>query len=90
MRTPLRNETSPESALLFRAKDGEESGLARAVRTDETDAIAVVDCTGNVVEERSSAKAFGDTLRNQDRRHILSVRSRALAPAPWEVSLLGH
>ena len=76
--------------LLFRAEDGEESGFARAVRADEADAVAIVNGEGDVLEERSGAEAFGDILRNQDRRHILSLRGRALAPAPWEVSLLGH
>ncbi len=74
MRTPLRKETSPESGTLFRAEDGEESGFAGAVRTDEADAIAVMDCAGDVVEKRSSAEAFGDILRDQDRRHTLSLR----------------
>ncbi len=64
--------------LLFRAEDGEESGFASAVRTDEADAIAVVDGAGDVVEERSSAEAFGDVLRDQDRRHISSLRAREL------------
>ena len=67
--------------LLFRAEDGEESGFACAVRTNEADAIAVVDCAGDVVEERSSAEAFGDILRDQDRRHVSSLRWRDLRPA---------
>ena len=71
----------PGVGLLFRAEDGEESGFACAVRTDEADAIAVVDCAGDVVEERSSAEAFGDILRDQDRRHIFSLRGGDLARA---------
>ena len=43
MRTPLRNETSPESGCLLCAEDGEESGFASAVRADEANPIAVVD-----------------------------------------------
>jgi len=72
--------------LLFRAEDGEKSGFAGAVRTDKAYAISVVDCAGNVVEERSDAEAFGDILRDQDRRHIFSLReeiSGDLACVPW-------
>lgn len=64
--------------LLFRAEDGEQSGFASAVWTDEADAIAIVDCAGDAVEKRSSAEALGDFLRDQDRRHTFSLRVRDL------------
>jgi hypothetical protein len=40
-----------------------------------------VDGTGDAVEERRSAEAFGDILRNQDRRHTFSLRGSALRSA---------
>jgi hypothetical protein len=36
--------------------DGEERGLARAVRADERDAVAIVDAKGSVLEERAPAE----------------------------------
>src|ERR1039458_8944792 len=88
--------------LLFRAEDGEKSGFACAVGANEADAIAVMDCAGDVVKEGSSAEAFGDILCDQDRRHIPSLRGRDIQPAspafiresPWISSFraggLGH
>src|ERR1039458_5942664 len=75
--------------LLFRAEDGEESGFARTVRTDEPDAVAVVDGAGDVVEQRYSAEAFGDILRDQDRRHTLSLRGSHLHRA-WSTFSLSR
>jgi hypothetical protein len=43
------------------------------VGTDEADAVAVVDGEGEVVEEWIGAEAFGDVLRDQDRRHVSSL-----------------
>ena len=59
--------------LLLGAEDSEQRGFARAVGTDEADAIAVVHGEGDVVEERIGAEAFGDVLRDQDRRHVSSL-----------------
>jgi hypothetical protein len=71
----------PGIGLLFRAEDGEESRFASAVRSDEAYAIAVMDGAGNVFEERNGAEAFGDTLRDQDRRLTLSLRGSAIQSA---------
>ena len=51
----------------------EHRGFARTVGTDEADAIAIVNRKGDVVEERNGAEAFGDVLRDQDRRHLFSL-----------------
>ena len=70
--------------LLFGAEDREECGFACAVGTDKADAVTVVDGKGNVIEERMSAEAFGDVLRDQDRRHVLSLRSHGRCyPNTW-------
>jgi hypothetical protein len=66
----------PGIGLLFRAEDGEESGFAGAVWADEADAIAVVNCAGDVVKERNGPEALGDILRNQDRWHSFSLPGR--------------
>ena len=42
--------------LLLRREDGEECGFAGAVRADEADAIALVNCEGNVVERGVAPK----------------------------------
>ena len=62
--------------LLFAIEKREESGFTCAVGADQANAIAVLDGKGNLVEQRKSAEAFSDVLRNQNRRHVLSLLSR--------------
>ena len=70
--------------LLLGAEDGEEGGLAGAVGTDEADAIPVVDGEGEVIEQGSGAEAFGDVLRDEDRRHVFSLGERGRTSTPEE------
>jgi hypothetical protein len=40
--------------------EGEEGGFARAVGSDEADAVTGVDLQRNVFEKRAAAEGFGD------------------------------
>jgi len=64
--------------LLLLENDGEEGGLARAVRPDKRDTVAVVHAEGGVFEEHASAQGH---LQITNRKHELSVPWRTICAA---------
>jgi len=55
--------------LHFACQHGQQGGLAGTIRANEPDAVAIVYGKGNVLEEWRRAKALGDALCIQNRRH---------------------
>ena len=63
--------------LVLGAENGEQRGFACAIGPDQADTVAIVDGERDTVEERIGAEALGDILRDQNRRHVSSLRGRA-------------
>ena len=73
-------------------EDGEQRGLARAVRPDQADAVAFIHGKRNIFKQGRRAKALAHALRVQDWRHRLLVyleRSRTVFPGTPPPPFLG-
>ena len=62
-----RRSDSPRIGLFDASEDAHESGLATAVGTDETDALAVADAEGDVLQDGLDAVCFVDVMCGKHR-----------------------
>ena len=78
MRSRLRDGAQAAARLLEAGEDLQQRRLARAVRADEADVVALEDAERQLLEERRSAESLGDRLAGEEQlRHDCCLRCRA-------------